>query len=338
VVRTGDRGQDRRVTVPPVQLSHFPTPLDPAPRLSAALGLQPDDLWIKRDDLTDLGGGNKVRKLEHLVAEALAAEATVLVASGGAQSNHARMTAAAAARVGLRAVLVLGGAALAGRPGNLALDELLGAEIVLAEGVSGAELDDRVDQVVDRLRAEGENPAVLPFGGSSVVGARGYVACAAELEQQAPAAAHVVVAVGSGGTMAGLVAGLGPRRVLGIDTGATTDPAERVAALVAGLGGSPDALRLDRDQLGDGYGRLTSAAAAAMRTAARTEGLLLDPVYTGKALAGLAAAVAEGIVRPGEQTVFVHTGGLPGLFGHAYAAELAAVAIGNGRRWTTDAP
>ena len=320
---------------PPLQLSHWPTPLDRAPRLAAALGLGADDLWIKRDDLTDLGGGNKVRKLEHLVAEALAADATVLVASGGAQSNHARMTAAAAARVGLRAVLVLGGTALAGRPGNLALDELLGAEIVLADGLSGVQLDDRVGEVADRLRARGEVPAVLPFGGSSAVGARGYVACAAELEEQAPDAAHVVVAVGSGGTMAGLVAGLGQERVLGIDTGATTDPVERVAAIVTELGGRANRLRLDRDQVGDGYGRLTPAAASAMRTAARSEGLLLDPVYTGKALAGLAAAAAEGIVRPGERTVFVHTGGLPGLFGHPYAAELAAVAVGEGRRWTT---
>jgi D-cysteine desulfhydrase len=137
--------------------------------------------------------------------------------------------------------------------------------------------------------------------------------------------------------MAGLVAGLGAERVLGIDTGALTDPAQRVKSLVAELGGGPGELRLDRDQVGDGYGRLTTEAATAMRTAARTEGLLLDPVYTGKALAGLASAVAEGIVRPGERTVFVHTGGLPGLFGHAFAAELAAVAIGRGRRGTTGA-
>ena len=321
----------------PLQLSHWPTPLDRAPRLAAALGLGADDLWVKRDDLTDLGGGNKVRKLEHLVAEALAAGATVLVASGGAQSNHARMTAAAAARVGLRAVLVLGGTALAGRPGNLALDELLGAEIVLADGLSGALLDDRVGEVAARLRAAGEVPAVLPFGGSSAVGARWYVTCAAELRDQAPDAAHAVVAVGSGGTMAGLVAGLGQERVLGIDTGATSDPVERVAAIVTELGGTADRLRLDRDQVGDGYGRLTPAAASAMRTAARREGLLLDPVYTGKALAGLAAAAAEGIVQPGERTVFVHTGGLPGLFGHAFAAELAAVAVGEGRRWSTPA-
>jgi D-cysteine desulfhydrase len=330
-------GRIDQVTVPPVRLSHWPTPLDPAPRLAAALDLEPHDLWVKRDDLTDFGGGNKVRKLEHLVAEALAAGATVLVASGDAQSNHARTTAAAAARVGLGAVLVLGGTALAGRPGNLALDELFGAEVVLAEGLSGADLDHLVEEVTDRLRAGGEVPAVLPFGGSSAVGARGYVACAAELDRQAPDAANVVVAVGSGGTMAGLVTGLGAERVLGIDTGAVTDPARRVAGLVAELGGGPGALRLDRDQVGEGYGRLTASATTAMRTAARTEGLLLDPVYTSKAIAGLASAVSEGIVRPGERTVFVHTGGLPGLFGHPFAAELAAVAIGSGRRGLTSA-
>ncbi|PWW21631.1 D-cysteine desulfhydrase [Geodermatophilus normandii] len=305
-----------------VPFSSWPTPLHPAPRLSAALGLAPGDLAVKRDDLTDLGGGNKVRKLEHLVAEALAAGATVLVTSGGVQSNHARMTAAAAARLGLRAVLVLGGTPAADRPGNLALDAALGARVVVVPDPAG--VGERVASVVEELRADGEVPAVLPLGGSSVTGARGYLACAAELQEQAPGARHVVVAVGSGGTMAGLVAGLGADRVLGVDVGAVPDPAERVAGLVTALGGSPGALRLRRDQVGDGYGARTDAAVTALGTAARTEALLLDPVYTAKALAGLAAAVADGSVRPGEPTVFVHTGGLPGLFGHPLAAELAA--------------
>jgi D-cysteine desulfhydrase len=327
--------QDQSVTVSPIRFSHWPTPLDPAPRLATALGLGPDDLWVKRDDLTDFGGGNKVRKLEHLVDEALAAGATVLVASGTAQSNHARATAAAAARVGLRAVLVLGGTALVGRPGNLALDGLLGAGVVHVGGLAGAALDRLVEEVADQLRAGGEVPAVLPFGGSSAVGARGYVDCAAELDQQAPDAAHVVVAVGSGGTMAGLVAGLGPDRVLGIDTGAVPDPVGRVAALVAAQGAAPGRLRVHRDQVGEGYGLLTAAAADAMRMAARTEGLLLDPVYTGKALAGLAVAVVEGSIRRGERTVFVHTGGLPGLFGHAFASELAAAALGGAAEGAT---
>ena len=318
------------MTAPRIRLSTWPTPLDPAPRLAAALGLDAGDLWVKRDDLTDLGGGNKVRKLEHLVAEALEDGATVLVTSGGAQSNHARMTAAAAARLGLRAVLVLGGAPAAARPGNLALEELLGAEVVVAEGLSGAALDERVAEVAGRLRADGERPAVLPLGGSTPVGAQGYVACAAELAEQAPDASHVVVAVGSGGTMAGLVAGLGADRVLGVDTGAVDDPAGRVAALLRGMGASASGLRLRTDQVGEGYGALTAAAEAVMRTAGRTEGLLLDPVYSGKALAGLAAAVADGGIRRGERTVFVHTGGLPGLFGHPFAGQLAGELLHRG--------
>jgi D-cysteine desulfhydrase len=219
---------------------------------------------------------------------------------------------------------------VASRPGNLALDEMVGADVVLAEGLTGAALDERVQEVADGLRASGETPAVLPFGGSSALGAQGYVTCAAELAEQAPDAAHVVVAVGSGGTMAGLVAGLGQERVLGVDVGATTDPVQRVAAIVTELGGAADRLRVDREQVGEGYGRLTAEAAAAMRSAARTEGLLLDPVYTGKALAGLVAAAAAGTIRRGERTVFVHTGGLPGLFGHPFATELAAAAVGDG--------
>ena len=310
----------------PVRLSRWPTPLQPAPRLAVALGLAPADLAVKRDDLTDLGGGNKVRKLEHLLAEARAAGSTALVTSGGVQSNHARMTALAAARLGLRAVLVLSGDADPQRPGNLALAELAGAEVVVVG--SAAEVADRVAAEADRLRAAGEVPAVLPLGGSTATGARGYVEAAAELRAQAPDLVTAVVAVGSGGTMAGLVAGLGADRVLGVDTGAVDDPGDRVRELVAALGAPAGGLRVRTDQVGAGYGSITAGAAGAMRTAARTEGLLLDPVSTGKALAGLAAAVADGSVRPGERTVFVHTGGLPGLFGHPYAAELAGRALG----------
>ena len=309
----------------PVRLSTWPTPLEPAPRLAVALGLEPDDLWVKRDDLTSFAGGNKVRKLEHLVAEAEAAGATVLVTSGGVQSNHARMTAAAAAVRGLSAVLVLSGTPDAGRPGNLALDELFGARVVLVG--PDEDVDERVTTVAAELRAAGEVPAVLPLGGSTATGARGYLACADELIEQLPDLDTVVVAVGSGGTMAGLVAGLGAERVLGVDTGAVGDPAERVTALATELGATPGELRLRGDQVGEGYGALTEAGRTAMTTAARTEGLVLDPVYTGKAMAGLAAAVADGSVRPGRRTVFLHTGGLPGLFGHAWAGELGARAL-----------
>jgi L-cysteate sulfo-lyase len=216
---------------------------------------------------------------------------------------------------------VLSGEPDTARAGNLALEELFGARVVLVG--PGEDVDARVAEVAGELRGDGEVPAVLPLGGSTPTGARGYLACAAELAEQLPGLDTAVVAVGSGGTMAGLVAGLGAERVLGVDTGAVPDPAERVTGLATALGATVGELRLRRDQVGEGYGALTDAAAAAMTTAARTEGLVLDPVYTGKALAGLAAAVQDGSVQPGRRTVFVHTGGLPGLFGHPYAAQLA---------------
>jgi L-cysteate sulfo-lyase len=336
-----DGGDD----VEPVRLGTWPTPLEPAPRLAVRLGLRPDDLWIKRDDLTGLGGGgNKVRKLEYTCAVALAEGATTLVTTGAAQSNHARLTAAAACRLGLGAVLVLAGGPPESGTGNLTLNALLGAHLVWA-GDDG--MDAVVAKVVDDLRVRGRRPSVIPFGGSNAVAARGYAAGGAELREQLAAdPAHVVVAVGSGGTMAGLVAALGASRVLGVDSGAVPDSRERVAGMLGGMPAGHDpgemlagydragtlaghdpagrTLRLRGDQVGPGYGMLTPAARAAMRDAARCEGLILDPVYTAKALAGLAAAVRDGDIRPGERTVFVHTGGLPGLFGHPLAQELTA--------------
>jgi D-cysteine desulfhydrase len=307
-----------------VSLGTWPTPVERAPRLARALGLDPETFWLKRDDLTGLGaGGNKVRKLEYLCADALGRGAEVLVTSGRTQSNHARITAAAARRLGLRCVLVLGGEEEPTRQGNLLLDALLGARIVWAGPVGDAELDRRVEQVAAELEARGSPSAVIPLGGSNPSGARGYVDCGLELEGQIPGLRHVVVALGTGGTMAGLVAALGPERVLGIDVGATEDPAGRVVALLGGLGDPRErpVLRIRSDQVGPGYGVLTADASRAMSDAAELEGVLLDPVYTAKALSGLRAAVADGDVHPGEPTVFVHTGGLPGLFGHELAAH-----------------
>jgi D-cysteine desulfhydrase len=155
----------------------------------------------------------------------------------------------------------------------------------------------------------------IPFGGTSVTGARGYVAAGLELIEQMHDLHVVVVAVGSGGTAAGLVHALGTDRVLGVHTGAVPNPAERISELLSGLGGSSEGLRLRVDQVGAGYSTLTEGVRRALLMAARTEGLILDPVYTGRALAGLAAAVHDGDVKPGRKTVFLHTGGLPGLFG-----------------------
>ncbi|MEV6654670.1 D-cysteine desulfhydrase family protein [Streptomyces sp. NPDC051219] len=316
-------------------LATWPTPLEPVPRLASALGLGQDDLWIKRDDLTGLGGGgNKIRKLEWTCGAALADGATHLVTTGAPQSNHARLTAAAGARLGLDVVLVLAGAPDSSTSGNLALDGLFGATVVWAGNVGGEALGSMAEQAAEQLRSQGAVPALIPFGGSSVLGARGYVECGRELLTQAPDLATVVVAVGSGGTMAGLVDALGAARVLGVHCGAVNEPGRTVSDLASGLSGTrcaPESLRLRLDQVGDGYSALAEPVMSALTLAARTEGIVLDPIYTGRAMAGLAAAVKDGDITPGQRTVFLHSGGLPGLFGHPTTlARVQAALIGEG--------
>jgi len=286
------------VDIPPIPLGTWPTPLEPALRLAVALNL--DELWIKRDDLTGLGGGgNKIRKLQYSCAQAVKAGATTLVTTGAPQSNHARLTAAAAARLGLRCTLVLRGERPATARGNLILDELTGATVVWAG-------DAPLDEV-----AAAQDGYVIPFGGTSAFAARGYADCARELLTQLPDLGTVVVALGSGGTMAGLVSVLGPERVYGVDTGALPDARATLAALLAEMGSpvDPAALRIDGSQVGPGYAALTDPVREALALAARTEGLFLDPTYTGRAFAALCAA------RPAGKVVFLHSGGLPGLFG-----------------------
>jgi L-cysteate sulfo-lyase len=307
----------------PLDLASLPTPVECAPRLARAIGLEPDDVWIKRDDLVGLGGGgNKVRKLRHTCAEAIGGGARVLVTTGAAQSNHARLTAAAGARLGLEVELVLAGTAAAPVAGNLLLDRMLGARVRWAGDVAHEDLEEVAADRVAELTASGLPAYQVPYGGSSVVGARGYVEAGAEILAQVPDVRHVVVALGSGGTAAGLVAALGAARVLAVDTGATADPRERTARLVEGLGGDAAGLRLREDLVGEGYGTLPDPVVEALLLAARTEGVVLDPVYTGRALAGLVAAVRDGEVRPGQRTVFVHTGGLPGVFGSAALVDV----------------
>ncbi|MEU4098099.1 D-cysteine desulfhydrase family protein [Streptomyces sp. NPDC026673] len=316
-----------------ITLSTWPTPVEPMPRLAAALGLEADDLWIKRDDLTGLGGGgNKVRKLEWTVGEALDAGADTLVTVGAAQSNHARLTAAAGARLGLDVVLVLPGKEPdeGSGTGNLVLDGLFGARVVWAGDGEPSALAGVAEEVCTALRREGALPHLIPFGGSSPSGARGYLEGGEELRAQLPDIAHVVVALGSGGTMAGLVAALGAERVLGVDCGAVPEPARAVASLVGAIARSAvaaDALRVRTDQVGAGYAALHEPVFEAMRTTAGTEGIVLDPTYTGRAMAGLFAAVRDGDIRRGQRTVFLHTGGLPGLFGHAEAVRRSVAAL-----------
>jgi L-cysteate sulfo-lyase len=307
-------------------LGTWPTPLERAPRLAVSLGLATEDLWIKRDDLTGLGGGgNKVRKLQYSCADALRVGATTLVTSGAAQSNHARLTAAAAARLGLRCILVLDGHPPPATQGNLVLDHLAAATVIWAGAAAPQELRDRVEVAAREVRHRGGIPYVVPFGGSNALAAHGYVDAAVELEAQLSGIEHVVVAVGSGGPMAGLVAHLGEQRVRGIDTGAVADAAGVVRDLVAGMSATGidlTRLQVQSGQIGAGYATLTPNAGRAMALAGKTEGLFLDPTYTARALAGLTELVAEGHIRVGQRTVFMHTGGLPGLFGHPQLTDL----------------
>jgi D-cysteine desulfhydrase len=313
---------DRFVRLSPVS----PTPVQPMDRLAGALGLAPGRLWVKRDDLTGLGGGgNKVRKLEHLCADALDQGCDTLVTGGGRQSNHVRMTAAAANQLGLACTIVLGSDPPDEATGNVVLDRLLGPDIVWAGSLPYYELEAAIDAEAARLRDAGRRPYAVPLGGASTVGQLGYVRAARELREQLPDTTLIVTADGTGGTHAGLVAGWGDHdAVLGVDVGTRPDlddvvPREATAA--AALAGRPaptGSCRIDHDRFGDGYGAPTESCREALDLCARLEGLLLDPVYSGKGMAGLIAAVREGRV-PGDGTiVFVATGGLPALLTPRY--------------------
>lgn len=317
-----------------VSLGHLPTPLEPLDGLSRVLGAGPR-LFIKRDDCTGLAfGGNKVRKLEFLVGEALAAGADTLITTGGVQSNHARQTAAAAAKLGLRCELVLP-RMVAGRDpayessGNRLLDDWLGARVQVVE--KPADVIDAVVGIQARAAARGGRATFIPAGGSSATGCLGYAAAAlelaAQLERQRLRLDAIVLAVSTGGTLAGLLVGL---EALGIATPVigigVYGPAAQVrlgvrdlaekTRLRLGTSALPDS-RIDlRDGwLGPGYGLPTEAMREALTLAARSEGLLLDPVYTGKAMAGLISMRRQEIL-PGSNVLFWHTGGAPGLFAY----------------------
>jgi D-cysteine desulfhydrase len=312
-----------------LRLAHLPTSLEPADRLGAGLGLGAGRMWVKRDDCTGLAmGGNKARKLELLVADALALGADTLVSAGGLQSNHARMTAAAASRAGLGCVLAFNAEPPERLEANQVLDVLLGAERRFLGPIPMDELNPTLERIADELRRGGRRPYVIPIGGSSPLGASAYVAAADEiLADLGHDDVLVVTATGSGGTHAGLAARLGHERVMGVDVGAIADPASTVRMLaveVAALVGLPrpsGETWLVRNQVGERYGAPTSACRDALLLAARLEGLLLDPVYSGKALAGL-VALPPGSV-PHRAIVFLATGGTPALFDSRYEAWLA---------------
>ncbi len=319
-----------------IPFAHLPTPLEFLPRLTKHLG--GPNIYVKRDDCTGLAtGGNKTRKLEFLMADALDKGATAIVTQGAVQSNHARQTAAAAAKLGLRCELVFERrleepSETYRRSGNVLLDGLLGAR--MREVAKGSDMTAAMAEVAQELRSRGETPYVIPGGGSNPIGALGYVDCALELLGQANREQlvidHVVHATGSAGTQAGLVVGLAASHarvpVLGIGVNAPKEVQEQrvfgLAEKTAELVGAPGAVRradvvANCDYVGAGYGVPTEAMNDAVLLLARLEGLLFDPVYSGKALAGLIDLVQKGFFREAKNIVFIHTGGSAGLFAYA---------------------
>jgi D-cysteine desulfhydrase family pyridoxal phosphate-dependent enzyme len=326
----------RIAAMPRLSLAKLPTPLEEAPRLSAALGPR---ILLKRDDLTGVGlGGNKVRKLEFLIARALQEGADTLIASGGFQSNLARIAVAMANGVGMRTELVLGGVPGEPRPivGNLLLDSLLGANVTYVDTEPRWDFGDSIERVADEVRRRGGHPYVVPLGASSAEGVAAYVCATGELQRQLAELKvepqHLLVGVGSGGTYTGLLLGQmnleAGYRVTGISVSRTREylldkipqfAREAGTELqLSRLPGRADVFVHD-EYVGPSYGALTQECSEAIRLVARTEGVILDPVYSGKAMAGLMGLIRAGAIRPDETVVFLHTGGQPALF--AYESE-----------------
>jgi D-cysteine desulfhydrase family pyridoxal phosphate-dependent enzyme len=323
--------------LPRVSLAHLPTPLQELTRLRTKLGQSPR-IFMKRDDETGLAtGGNKTRKLEFLIADALEQGADTVITTGGAQSNHCRQTAAAAAMTGLRCVLVLSGDPMPASQwsGNLLLDDLLGAEIVWR---GERPRDEVMTETADKLRAEGATPYNIPIGGSVPVGAAGYVAAVEELYAQLTeldeTIDRLIVVAGSGGTHAGILVGVKALGwnvpVEGMNNFAIANIHEEVLTISRQTATFlnldiefDDADVIMHDANGQhGYGVITAAERAAIRLLAQTEGILLDPVYTARAFAQMVTFIRAGVYAPDETILFWHTGGVAGLFPRA--AELVA--------------
>jgi L-cysteate sulfo-lyase len=325
-----------------VHLAHLPTPLEPLPRLSRELG--GPEIWIKRDDCTGLStGGNKARKLEFLMAEAQATGADLVITPGATQSNHARQTAAAAARLGIGCHILLEDRTGSKDPeynrnGNVFLDYLHGATVERRPG--GLDMNREIELVAERFRGEGRNVYTIPGGGSNSTGALGYANCALELLAQANerdlAIDHIVHATGSAGTQAGLLTGLKALNahipLLGFGVRAPKPKQEEnvfreAAATAEKLGCAGVVTRADViadcSYVGEGYGIPTPGAIAAIEMFAQLEGILLDPVYTGKAAAGLIDYIRNGRFKKGERVVYLHTGGAAGLFGYTAAFDFS---------------
>ncbi|MDX1405140.1 MAG: D-cysteine desulfhydrase [Woeseiaceae bacterium] len=327
---------------PRVRLAHLPTPLELMPRLSAHLG--GPDIYIKRDDCTGLAtGGNKTRKLEYVMADAVQQGADVIITQGAVQSNHVRQTAAAACKLGMDCEVVFERRVKdATEPyinsGNVLLDRIFGAN--LRDVDKGTDMNAAMEEIADELKAKGRKPYVIPGGASNCIGALGYVGCALEMLAQANeqdlVIDHIVHATGSAGTQAGLVVGLRASNanipLTGIGVNVPKDVQEekvfKLAEETADYVGAPGVVRREDvvancDYVGDGYGIPTRAMNDAVMLLARLEGLLFDPVYSGKGLAGMIDLVKKGYFKEDERVVFVHTGGVAGLFGYADKLDTA---------------
>jgi len=322
---------DPTLLIPRVRLVSFPTPVEPLPRLGAAL--KGPRLYVKRDDLTGLAmGGNKTRKLEFVLAEAQAHGARTLITVGAAQSNHCRQPAAVAAKAGLDCLLVLSGNPAQQPTGNLLLDRLFGAEIVWT---TRPEREAALQRTFEEAWQAGRRPYLIPLGASNGLGTLAYEAAFREFLAQPVAVDWIVVASSSGGTQAGLALGARragwPGRVLGISI---DEPEQELKRRVAGLAEeaagrlgetihfSPEDILVNDGYLGQGYGIMGAPEREAIRLFAETEGLLLDPVYTGRAAAGLVDLIRRGFFKPEESVLFWHTGGASALFADCYAGDL----------------
>lgn len=323
--------------IPRQKITHAPTPLEYAPRLSEELGI---NLYIKRDDCTGLaGGGNKTRKLEYLIADAQSKNADTLITVGGIQSNHARQTAAAAAKFDFDCELVL--QQVIGTPkqnyfenGNILLNNLFGAKI--HQLAHDDDCDSFALTLMEQLKQQGKKPYFVPMGGSNEIGSLGYVECALELsdqlEQQALEIQQIILATGSAGTQAGLLAGLLMNEknipVLGINVSRPQneqDPLveELLHKVVKKLGlelqQENELVHTNGDYYGKGYGIVSTEMLEAVSLCAKLEGLLLDPVYSGKAMAGLIDQCRKKVIEPGSNVLFLHTGGSAALFAYQSA-------------------
>ena len=321
---------------PRLHFAHLPTPLEPMKRLSEHLG--GPNLWIKRDDCTGLSsGGNKTRKLEFIMADAVEKKADTIITQGATQSNHARQTTAIAAKLGMECHVLLEDRtgyedSAYVYNGNVLLDQLHGSTI--SKRPADTDMNAAMEELAQQLRDDGKEPYIIPGGGSNEIGALGYVNAAIELTTQANDRSlridHLVHATGSSGTQAGLVLGME-----GINSGipvygvGVRAPKQKQEEMVFGLaqrtaefmGLNPDLVRRERvvansDYVGDGYGLPTNAMVEAVKMMAQYEGILLDPVYSGKGFSGLVDLIRKGHFKKGENVVFLHTGGSISLFGY----------------------